>query len=59
MKTLYKENKNGTTARATEFYDFSSALRFMKEKQLQNYITTFPERTNHNKFIVYTWRKEQ
>ena len=58
MKTICKESKNGATARATEFYDLAAAIRFMKEKQQQGYITTFPDRTPNNKFIVYTWRKE-
>lgn len=59
MKTLCKETKNGTTASATEFFDFASALRFMKEKQKQGYTATFPERTTNNNFIIYTWRIEK
>ena len=59
MKTLYKENKNGTTARADEFCDLASAIRFMKEKKQQGYTATFPERIGNRQFIIYTWRKEQ
>lgn len=59
MKTLFNETKNGTQARATEFVDLASAIRFMKEKQNQGYIATFPERIGNRQFIVYTWRKEQ
>ncbi len=59
MKTIYKKTKNGTTARADEFYDLASAIRFMKEKKQQGYTATFPERITNNKFIIYTWRKEQ
>lgn len=59
MKTICKETKNGTVARATEFCDLAAALRFMNEKKRQGYTATFPERTNDKKFIVYTWRIEQ
>lgn len=58
MKTLFNETKNGTQARATEFVDLASAIRFRKEKQNQGYTTTFPSRAG-NVFVVYTWRKEQ
>lgn len=58
MKTLKKEIKDGTTVNATEFYEIRSAIRFMREKELQNYIATFPERTENGNYIVYTWRKE-
>lgn len=33
MKTICKENKNGMTARADEFCDLASAIRFIKEKK--------------------------
>ena len=59
MKTLFNESRNGTAARATEFCDLAAALRFMNEKKRQGYTATFPERTNHKKFIVYTWRIEK
>lgn len=59
MKTICKENKNGTTARADEFCDLASAIRFMKEKKQQGYTATFPERIGNRQFIIYTWRKEQ
>ena len=59
MKTICKENKNGTTASATEFIDLAAAIRFMKQKKEQGYTTTFPERTTNNKFVVYTWRIEK
>ena len=59
MKTICKENKNGMTARADEFCDLASAIRFMNEKKKQGYTATFPERIAQNKFIIYTWRKEQ
>ena len=56
MKTLCKEIKNGTEVRATEFYEIRSAIRFMREKEVQGYTATFPERTTQNNYIVYTWR---
>ena len=58
MKTLCKETKNGTTATATEFCDLAAAIRFMKEKQKQHYVTTFPDWTG-KAFVVYTWRNEK
>ena len=57
MKTLCQETKNGTTASATEFIELAAAIRFMKEKKKQGYTATFPERIGNQKFIVYTWRK--
>ena len=59
MKTLFETTKDGTAARATEFCELAAALRFMNEKKRQGYTATFPERTNHKKFIVYTWRIEK
>ena len=59
MKTLCKEIKDGTTATATEFYEIRSAIRFMREMEAQGYTATFPERTNQNNYIIYTWRTEK
>lgn len=58
MQTKSYKAKDGTQARITEFSDLHAAFAFMKEKKKQGYIASIPDR-NGDKFIVYTWRKEQ